>query len=38
MITVFFTERGTRLRLITARESESIEEKKYYDNIKKTFG
>jgi uncharacterized DUF497 family protein len=38
MITVFFTERETRSRVITARESEPIEEKKYNDNIEKAVG
>jgi uncharacterized DUF497 family protein len=38
MITVFFTKRGLRTRLITARLTEPIEETTYHDNIKKTFG
>jgi uncharacterized DUF497 family protein len=38
MVTVFFTERLSRIRLISARESEPPEEAMYNDYIKKTFG
>ncbi len=37
LLTTFFTERDERIRLISSRQANKIEQEAYYDNIKKSF-
>jgi uncharacterized DUF497 family protein len=37
LITTFYTEREERLRLISSRQANIIEQESYYDNIQESF-
>lgn len=38
IVTLAYTDRNGNVRIITARPAEPIEEKAYYENLKRTFG